>query len=53
MRASERAHISKWLVPAFGDEPIADIDVQTIQRSVTVRPPKVAPKTVRNIFASH
>ena len=51
-QTSERAHISKWLVPAFGDLPIADIDIQTIQRSVTVWAPKVAPKTVRNILAT-
>jgi integrase len=51
-RSSERAHISKWLVPAFGDIPIADIDIQTIQRSVTKWAPKIAPKTVRNILAT-
>jgi integrase len=51
-QSSERAHISKWLVPAFGDIPIADIDIQTIQRSVTKWAPKIAPKTVRNILAT-
>jgi integrase len=51
-QSSERAHISKWLVPAFGDIPIADIDIQTIQRTVTKWSPKMAPKTVRNILAT-
>jgi integrase len=51
-QTSERAHISKWLVPAFGHIPIADIDIQTIQRSVTVRATKTAPKTTRNILAT-
>ncbi|HYW36865.1 MAG TPA: site-specific integrase [Terriglobales bacterium] len=51
-QTSERAHISKWLVPAFGDVPISDIDTQTIQRSVTVWAGKIAPKTTRNILAT-
>jgi integrase len=51
-QTSERAHIAKWLVPAFGDCSICDIDTQTIQRSVTVWSKKAAPKTVRNILAT-
>ena len=49
---SEQVHLSKWLVPAFGDIPIADIDTQTVQRSVTVWSGKTAPKTTRNILAT-
>jgi integrase len=51
-QSSERAHLTKWLVPAFGDLSICDIDTQTIQRSVTVWATKAAPKTVRNILAT-
>jgi integrase len=40
------------LVPAFGHIPIADVDIQTIQRSVTKWAPQIAPKTVRNILAT-
>jgi integrase len=51
-QTSEKAHLTKWLVPAFGEMPLSDIDGQTIQRSVTKWSSKVAPKTVRNILAT-
>ena len=51
-QSSENAHLNKWLVPAFGDLCICDIDTQTIQRSVTVWAKKAAPKTVRNILTT-
>jgi integrase len=51
-RTSEKAHLTKWLIPAFGDLPICDLDSQTIQRAVTQWTGKAAPKTIRNILAT-
>jgi integrase len=51
-KTSEKAHLKKWLVPAFGDMPLSDVDSQTIQRAITGWNPKAAPKTIRNIVAT-
>lgn len=51
-KTSENAHLNKWLVPAFGDTPLCDIDSQTIQRAITQWTAKAAPKTIRNILAT-
>lgn len=51
-QTSEKAHLTKWLLPAFGKLPLCDIDSQTVQRAVTKWTDKAAPKTIRNIIAT-
>ncbi len=49
-RSSERAHLKKYLLPAFGGSPLSQIDTMSLQRFISGL--KVAPKTVRNIVAT-
>ncbi|MGA8150730.1 MAG: site-specific integrase [Terriglobales bacterium] len=51
-QVSEAAHLSKWLLPEFGESSLCDIDSQAIQRTITKWSGLVAPKTIRNILAT-
>jgi integrase len=47
-QATMRSHVSKYLVPAFGEIMLRDLQPETVQRFFSGL--KVSPKTARNIF---